>query len=89
MWRETYSRAGAGEGGFVTSHGVEALGELVDSRLWVEHLNIHPSRGRNDEWAKERKPGTKTERWPGLLCAWASAQMGGWHMHGSVSQQCF
>lgn len=58
--------------------GIEkARGESVDSRRGAECCDTHPSRGRDGEWAKERKPRRKTDRRPGSLCSWDSAKTGG------------
>lgn len=59
---ETYSRAGGREAAFGSIHGErEGSGGVSGQQAWAERCNTHPSRGRNGEWAQERKPRRKTD----------------------------
>lgn len=59
---ETYSRAGGREAAVGTIQwGEKTREELVASRLWAERSDMCPSRSRNGERPKERKPRRPTD----------------------------
>lgn len=68
--------------------GIEkAREELVDSRRGAERCDTHPSRGRDGEWAKERKPRRKTDGQTAALALFVGFGQDGRCGHGSVDRQ--